>query len=77
MKIIRLTPIVSIKAAAVPGAVAPDGTIMVSVPYVAVNVELDDGRRVQIERPLTVAKIRAALAPLAVFDGVSEGDEFI
>lgn len=74
-RIIRLEPIDSIAAG--PGStILPDGTITNPVPYHAVNVTLDDGRTVQIQRPLTLAKLQAALAAPAAgaaVDGIAPG----
>ena len=55
-----------------------DGSVMKPEPLNAVDVHLDNGTILQIERPLTVVKIQAALAtktlPIVTIDGISEGD---
>ena len=70
--------VVSIKPGT-PPTVDPDGTIRNPVTYRAINVALDDGTIVQVERPLSVAKIRAAYLSSAAgrnqtVDGVSTGE---
>lgn len=40
--------------------VAPDGTIIDPEPYIAVEIAFDDGTRIQVERPLTIAKVQQA-----------------
>jgi len=76
--IIRLREVASIKAG--PGStVLDDGTIQDPEPYEAVDVELDDGVTVQVERPVTRAKLSAAYAAAvdkqgATIDEVSVGD---
>jgi len=58
-KIVRLEEVYSIKPGDPPD-VAPDGTILNPVPYHAADIWFDDGITVQVERPLTPAKVRAA-----------------
>ena len=58
-RITRLDPVSSIKVGP-KSTVLPDGTIVDPEPYEAVNVTFDDGVAVQVERPLTVIKIRDA-----------------
>lgn len=76
-RIVRLTPISSTQVG--PGStVLPDGTILNPVPYEAVNTWFDDGVWAQVERPLTLAKVRAAYlaaqtGPSALIDGIATG----
>lgn len=76
--IINIEPVSSIKAG--PGSsVEPDGTILNPEPYEAANITFDDGVTVQVERPLTVAKLQAAYKAAtalkgATLDGISPGD---
>lgn len=69
----KLEEINSIKAGP-KSTILEDGTIVNPEEYHAVNVYLDDGRIIQVERPLIMGKIRAALSRKTV-DEVSEGDE--
>ena len=76
-RILSLHPVSSIKVGPL-STVAPDGTIINPVPYEGVNVIFDDGVTVQVERPLTLAKItaayRAAVAPAgSAIDGGAPG----
>jgi len=76
--ILKLTPIESIKAGP-SSTVLDDGTIRDPEPYKAVDVTFDDGVTVQVERPVTRAKLQAAYAaaagkPGATIDEVSVGD---
>ena len=76
-RIVRLTPVEGIKPGA--GGVAPDGTIRNPQPYRAVDIEFDDGATVQVERPLTLAKLQAAHGtappPAAPIDGFTVGQD--
>ena len=78
LKVTSLEPVESIKVG--PGStIAPDGTILDPEPYHACDVGLDDGITVQVERPVTLAAIRAAYEiavsnPVEEVDGVREGD---
>ena len=58
-KIVRITPVESIQVGPL-STVLPDGTIVNPEPYSAVDIEFGDGVQVQVERPLTLAKITAA-----------------
>lgn len=77
MKVVKLESIESIKVGP-RSRVEADGTIISPVPYHGVNVTLDDGRVVQVERPLTVTKVMAALLaqvkPPVTVDSITEGD---
>ena len=74
-KIVQLEQINSIKMG-VGSTVLSDGTIVNPESYSAVNITLDDGRTFQVERPLTLVKLQAAIAavpgPVTV-DALSEG----
>lgn len=77
-KIVRIEQVESIKPR--PGTpVLPDGTIQDPVPYRAVDIEFDDGMSIQVERPITLAKIRAARgaaqAPTTPIDGFTIGQD--
>ncbi len=77
-KIALLSPIESIKPGDPPD-VTRDGTILNPIPYLAVDVTFDDGIMVQVERPLTLAKIRVAYRNTVArknvtVDEVSTGD---
>jgi len=77
-RIVKLTRVTSIKAG--PGStVLDDGTIQDPEPYEAVNSELDDGVTIQVERPLTREKVKAAYDAAVrehavTIDEVSTGD---
>lgn len=74
-QIVRLTLVESIKPGDPPKIA--DGTILNPEPYSAANVEFDDGTNVQVERPLTRAKLQAAWSaahPIETVDSVTTGD---
>jgi len=77
-KIVKMTKVTSIKAG-LGSTVLSDGSILNPEPYSAVNIYLDDGRKVQVERPLTIEKIQAAVVvPDKVpeeIDGIREGQQ--
>ncbi|KKN35894.1 hypothetical protein LCGC14_0778980 [marine sediment metagenome] len=80
-KIVRLTLIESIKPGKPPD-ITPDGTILNPEPYHAVDVEMDIGVTVQVERPLSIAKIKKALQSAIdvdgePIDGVAKGDNVL
>ena len=77
-RIARLTPVESIKVG-VGSTVLPDGTIVNPEPYSAADIEFTDGVTVQVERPLTPAKLTAAWkaargSSLTPLDGIVPGD---
>lgn len=77
--ILKLTPIESIKAGP-KSTIMQDGTILNPVPYEAADLECDDGFTFQVERPLTLEKIKAAKdaaedAARVTIDGISTGDD--
>jgi len=77
-RIARLTPVESIKVG-VGSTVLPDGTIVNPEPYSAADIEFTDGVTVQVERPLTPAKLTAAWraaqgSSQKPLDGVTPGD---
>lgn len=69
----RLEEVNSIKAGP-KSTILEDGTIVNPLKYHGAVVELDDGRVIQVERPLTLGKIRAKMVRKTV-DEVTEGDE--
>lgn len=77
-RIKRMVPVESIVAG--PGStILPDGTILNPDPYHAADITFDDGVLVQVERPLTVAKIQqawrdATAASGSAMDGITPGD---
>lgn len=75
VKILRLEVITSIKAG-IASTIQPDGTIINPEPYVATNVYFEGGEVVQIERPLTKAKVMNAFLQLKpkTVDEVTEGE---
>ena len=69
-RIVSLRPISSIKVG--PGStVEPDGTIANPEPYRAANISFDDSTTVQVERPLTLARIQAAWRAARAAQGTS------
>ena len=77
-RIVHLAAVESIQPG-IPPQIAPDGTILNPVPYLAANVTFDAGVTVQVERPLTVLKLQAAYkdataAKGPVLDGIAPGD---
>lgn len=60
--------------------ILPDGTIENPEPYEAVNIVFENGIFIQVERPLTMAKIRAAynkriLEQTTSIDGFQTGQD--
>ena len=75
-RIVGMKEVESVKPG--PGGIADDGTIRNPQPYRAVDVEFDDGVTVQVERPLTAAKLQAAhrtaVGAQPAIDGLNVGD---
>ena len=77
MKIKRISkPINTIKAG--PNSqILQDGTITNPEEISVSDIELENGIIIQVERPLTKAKIKKALGKPFSLDGVKEGDDLI
>ena len=78
-RIARLTPIESIQVGP-DSTVLPDGTIQNPTPYLAADITFDDGVVVQVERPLTDAKVQAAYRAARTaepIDGVPVGRNIV
>ena len=80
VKIKKFTVIKTIKPDPTKPTILKDGTIKNPIPYNAVNIEFDDEILIQVEKPLTITKIKTAYnkaKPSKTIDGISEGQDIV
>lgn len=79
IKIVKMTEIKTIKKSP-NSTVKADGTIVNPMKITVINLKFDNNKTIQIERPISMQKIKTELAkqsPILTFDGITEGDDII
>ena len=75
MKIVKIGPVINTIKPSKTSKILKDGTITKPVKVQVVDITLSDGQTVQIERPITKAKIKKAIVKTRTIDAIEEGDQ--